>query len=174
MRTNIFLIGFMGVGKTTIGRLLAEKANMEFYDLDRMIEEATGLTINEIFRKRGESWFRQVENRVLSENACGFDKVFATGGGVVLNPENRKRMNSCGIVVALTASVDTLWDRLKDKTDRPLLFSRKPKETLNQLYNQREELYKEARFIVKVDGKSADELAEEILRLVNDDNRIAD
>ena len=67
-----------------------------------------------------------------------------------------------------------LVDRLKDKTDRPLLFSRKPKETLNQLYNQREELYKEARFIVKVDGKSADELAEEILRLVNDDNRIAD
>ena len=58
-------------------------------------------------------------------------------------------MNSCGTVVALTASVDTLWDRLKDKTDRPLLFSRKPKETLNQLYNQREELYKEARFIVK-------------------------
>src|SRR5690554_3607369 len=100
MKPNIFLIGFMGAGKTTVGRRLAVQADMEFYDLDILIEEETGQSISEIFEQKGESWFRQLETRVLSGAAKGSDKVLATGGAIVLNPVNMEIMKANGIVVA--------------------------------------------------------------------------
>ena len=167
MRPNIFLTGFMGTGKTTVGKKLAELTGMEFYDLDTIIKEVTGLSISEIFKQKGEAWFRQLESSVLAETAGGTNKVLATGGGVVLSPVNRNRMKSSGIVVALTANLETLWNRLKDSSDRPLLEENNPVKTLERLYQQRAALYKDAHFIVVVDGKSPFLIAREIIQLIN-------
>lgn len=167
MRSNIFLIGFMGSGKTTVGCKLAAMAGMDFFDLDAMIEETTQLSIPEIFTQKGEFWFRQLETRVLNKASEGSNKVLATGGGVVLRQANRSKMKSRGIVVALTANIDTLWDRLKNCSDRPLIDGDNPRKTLEQLYQKRAVLYRDAHFIVKVDGKTPSQLAKEILQSID-------
>jgi shikimate kinase len=167
MKPNIFLTGFMGSGKTTVGYKLAAMANMEFCDLDALIEKTVQLPISRIFEQKGEFWFRQLESRILYEASEGSNKVLATGGGVVLRQANRSKMKSSGIVVALAADIDTIWERLKNSTDRPLISGDNPRKALENLYRQRIALYRDAHFIVEVDGKSPEFLAGEILRLIN-------
>lgn len=109
---RLFLIGPRGSGKTTVARLLAERLGMGWLDADAVLEERAGTTIREIFAAEGEAGFRQREADLLAE-LCGLDRqVIATGGGVVLRPENRRRLRESGFVVWLTADVDTLWARI--------------------------------------------------------------
>ncbi len=167
MKPNIFLIGFMGTGKTTVGEKLASLTGMEFCDLDKMIEQATQLSISEIFKQKSELWFRELESKLLVETVNSTNIVVATGGGVVLNPTNRDIMKSKGIVVALTASLETLWKRLKNNSERPLLKGDCPRKNLERLYLERASLYHVSDFIIKVDEKTPLQIAEEIIHLIN-------
>ena len=156
----------MGTGKTTVGKELAALSGKKFYDLDKLIEEVAKLSIPEIFNKKGEPWFRQLESKILSDMSKRTNIVLSTGGGAVLNPNNRQIMKSNGIVIALTARIDTIWQRLKEDTERPLLKVINPRKTIEELYNKRASLYTDAHFIINVDGKAPEFVAEEILQLI--------
>lgn len=138
---NIYLIGMMGAGKTATGKALAHLARMEFLDLDEEIESQTRLSVNEIFRKRGEPHFRAEEKRVLNWTVGRKNTVVATGGGVVLDPSNVEKMGQTGQIIYLAASFETLWERVKDKRDRPLLAVSDPKATFYRLFQARRPLY---------------------------------
>ncbi len=162
---NVYLIGMMGSGKTSTGRALASLVPMQFLDLDEAIESQTHLTINEIFRKKGESFFRAEEKRILSEAARGADTVVATGGGVVLEPENVERMIATGRVIYLAASFEALWQRVRDKKDRPLLSVSDPKAVFFRLFQERSPLYDAAcHEKVATDGLSPEAVAKQIFK----------
>lgn len=140
---NIFLVGMMGAGKTSVGRVLAKRLNKVFYDSDHVIEERTGVKIPVIFEIEGESGFRHRESAVLDELTALDDVVLATGGGAVLAQENRDRLRTRGTVVYLRASVKDLLNRTRHDKNRPLLQTADPRARLNELYEMRDPLYRE-------------------------------
>lgn len=144
-QNNIFLIGLMGTGKTTVGRQLARKLKMDFYDSDRVIEERTGADIPLIFEKEGEAGFRRREAAVIDELTQKKNIILATGGGAVLDPENRKHLSNRGTVFYLKSSLKTLVERTSKDKNRPLLHAEEPAEAiLKRLLDQRGPLYEEA------------------------------
>jgi len=163
---HLYLTGNMGSGKTTVGRLAAQRLGAPFYDLDQRIEQATGRTIAELFAQYGEEAFRQLERKALAETLFLWDGIVATGGGVVLDELNRKAMRLLGWVIYLRASPETLWQRLQHATDRPLLRTESPYETLQAIVQAREPLYQEADWVIDTDALSPEEVAEEIVRIV--------
>jgi shikimate kinase/3-dehydroquinate synthase len=163
---HLYLIGNMGSGKTTVGKLVAERLGLPFYDLDQRIEQATGLTVAELFAQQGEARFRDLESRALAEIACLPQGVVATGGGVVLRETNRVLMRRTGWVIYLRTSSETLWRRLQHTTDRPLLRTESPYETLQTIVQTREPLYQEADWVIDTDARTPEEVAEAIVRIV--------
>ncbi|MCX7626688.1 MAG: (d)CMP kinase [Candidatus Sumerlaeaceae bacterium] len=147
MDTNVVLIGMMGSGKTTIGRLLAEKTGMEFIDLDELVERRAGMTIAEIFQGHGEEHFRDLESQVLEEIASSRHAVIATGGGIVKRAENRQLLRDLGLVVWLDAPAEVLAERIGEDPDRPLLSRSQPLKKLTQLLHERRDLYAETSHI---------------------------
>jgi shikimate kinase len=143
MPGNIFLVGMMGAGKTSVGRLLAKRLNKVFYDSDSVIEQRTGVKITVIFEIEGEPGFRQRESVVLDELTALDEVVLATGGGAVLAKENRDKLRSRGTVVYLRASVKDLLNRTRHDKNRPLLQTADPRGRLNELYEMRDPLYRE-------------------------------
>lgn len=141
---NIYLIGMMGAGKTATGRALAGLAGMDFVDLDEEIEDRTRQSVNEIFEKQGEPYFRAEEKKALRQASAGKNTVISTGGGVVLDPENVALMKSTGTLIYLVASFEALWDRVRDKRDRPLLRVSDPKAAFLALFRMRVPLYESA------------------------------
>lgn len=140
-RANIFLIGPMGTGKTTIGRQLAKALQMTFYDSDQVIEQRTGADIPWIFDLEGEAGFRRREAAVIDELTRGRGVVVATGGGVVLDPKNRQRLKQRGVVVYLHTDVELLARRTAKDNKRPLLRTDDPAQKLRELMAVREPLY---------------------------------
>ena len=140
---SIFLVGPMGVGKTTVGRQLAELLGYAFYDSDREIENKTGATISWIFDVEGEEGFRKREHDMIDELTQLPSIVLATGGGAVINPENRKYLSTRGIVVYLKADVEELVRRTEHDKSRPLLQTGDPRKKLEQLISEREPWYRE-------------------------------
>lgn len=140
---NIFLVGMMGAGKTSVGRVLAKRLNKTFYDSDHVIEERTGVRIPLIFEIEGEPGFRNRETAVLDELTALDEVVLATGGGAVLAQENRERLRSRGTVVYLRATVKDLLNRTRHDKNRPLLQTADPRARLNELYDIRDPLYRE-------------------------------
>jgi shikimate kinase len=120
-RSNIVLIGFMGSGKTTVGRITAQRMNMPFVDLDKLIEQRAGKTISTIFAEQGEAAFRQLETEVLNDVLAGEGQLISTGGGAVLAPHNREAMLQRGVVVLLKSEIEVLLQRLQNDKTRPLL-----------------------------------------------------
>jgi len=158
---NIFLVGMMGAGKTTVGRLLAHFLEKTFYDSDREIQKRTGVGIPVIFEIEGEEGFRKRETDMLAELAKMENIVLATGGGAVLSMENRKILKQRGIVIYLRAAVEDLWRRPRQDQNRPLLRTPDPRKKLTELYCQRDPLYRDAAHIVVESGKrSARHLAQ--------------
>jgi shikimate kinase len=158
---NIFLVGMMGAGKTTVGRLLAHFLEKTFYDSDREIQKRTGVGIPVIFEIEGEGGFRKRETDMLAELAKMENIVLATGGGAVLSMENRKLLKQRGIVIYLRAAVEDLWRRTRQDQNRPLLRTPDPRKKLTELYCQRDPLYRDAAHIVVESGKrSARHLAQ--------------
>ncbi len=161
----------MGVGKTTIGRQIARMLKMDFVDSDQEIERRTGATISLIFDIEGETGFRERERKVIGEITQQNNIVLATGGGVILDEENRKNLRKSGTVIYLHASVDTQLERTRNNKNRPLLETADPRGRLADLMAVREPLYRqEADIVVEADGRSAASVAREIIRQLQDKN----
>ena len=138
---NIYLVGLMGAGKTTIGRQLAKSLGLPFYDSDKAIEESTGVDIPTIFEFEGEQGFRDREQKMLQQLTELKGIVLATGGGAILREENRKLLKENGIVIYLQCSIDRIMERTRRDTQRPLLKTANPKERIEELFTEREPLY---------------------------------
>jgi len=151
--TNIFLVGLMGAGKTTVARLLARRLDRAFYDTDHEIEARTGVKIPVIFEIEGEEGFRAREEQTLAELAAQDNIVLATGGGIVLSPANRALLKERGVVVYLRAQPRDLWYRTRNDKNRPLLQTPDPLGRLQELYLQRDPLYAEVADIVVDTGR---------------------
>ena len=145
----IALVGMMGVGKTSIGRRLAQRLQIPFVDADQEIVDAAGLSIPEIFEKFGEAHFRDGERRVIARLFDGKRKIIATGGGAFINEETRTLMLERAIVIWLDADIDTLVERTARKGDRPLLANGDAREILTKLAQERNPLYTQAHVHVK-------------------------
>ena len=157
----------MGSGKSVTGKVLAEQMDMEFKDLDEIIEKKTGRSIAQIFKLDGEEAFRVLETRSLVEISSVKNNVIATGGGVILKQDNVGIMKDTGILIYLETSLDVLWDRVKNKQDRPLIQGEDPKLNLTLILKARKELYERISDLkVETDGKSALEVAKNIIKLV--------
>lgn len=166
-KSVIFLVGPMGAGKSTIGRLLASELSYNFRDSDRVIEERTGADIPWIFDMEGEEGFRERETAVLQELAGEQATVVATGGGIVLREQNRVLMKSAGYVCYLTASIDQLVERTARDKKRPLLQVENPRQKIIDLLTLRDPLYQSAAdFIVNTDRRSPKAVAQDIANLV--------
>ena len=140
---RIALVGLPGSGKTTIGRLLARRLDLPFFDSDHRVEEVLGCSIRAYFEAQGEDAFRDVESRVLHELTAGDPCVLSTGGGIVLRPQNRTRLHSSCHVVYLQATPEDLAHRLRGDSKRPLLQVEDPLARMRALYEQRAPLYRE-------------------------------
>ena len=165
MKRNIFIIGPMGSGKTTIGRQLAARLGKPFYDSDREIEKRTGVDVALIFEIEGEEGFRQRETKMIGELAAMDDIVLATGGGVVLSKDNRTCLQNNGRIVYLKSSPQKLFDRtIKDKT-RPLLNTEDRMTKINELLEKRGPLYEElADLIICTDNRHVKQIVNTISR----------
>jgi shikimate kinase len=152
---NIFLVGMMGAGKTSVGRMLARDLRKQFYDSDHYIETRTGVKIPVIFELEGEAGFRAREAAAIDELTALHGIVLATGGGAVLNEANRRLLRARGVVVYLRASVNELWHRTRHDRNRPLLQTADPLARLTELYAQRDPLYREAAHVVIDSGSQS-------------------
>jgi shikimate kinase len=162
---NIYLVGLMGAGKTTIGRQLAKRLHRRFLDTDHEIEAKTGVRIPVIFEIEGEAGFRKRETAMLAELAREDDLVLATGGGAILAPANRDCLQASGTIVYLHAQPDILCARTRHDRNRPLLRVDDPLAKLAELYAQRDPLYRlVANVVVDSAGGPAGSLAQEIER----------
>lgn len=135
----IFLCGFMGCGKSTVGKILGKKMNVQCVDLDKYIEDKEGMTIPEIFEKKGEPYFRSAETKALSEFA-DLGGIVATGGGTLLSEENGKVAKESGMVVYIDTFFNVCYERIKDDPNRPIAFN-STKEQLKERYDYRRPLY---------------------------------
>jgi shikimate kinase len=149
---NVYLIGMMGCGKSTTGKLLAQQLGYQFFDTDDLITQATGLTVSQIFAESGEAEFRKIETQILRELSAYTRLVVATGGGIVLERMNWSHMQQ-GLVIWLEVEPETLLDRLKEDTTRPLLQNADPQQTLKTLLAQRNHLYAQADIKVPVEAQ---------------------
>jgi len=162
---NIYLIGMMGSGKSTVGKTLSEKMHKPFIDLDSEIEKGTGKNISEIFDIDGEEQFRKMETKQLKQYS---ESIVACGGGIVLKDENREFINENGIAILLLATMGELTQRLSNSGNRPLLADDNTEEALTKLWMERQIDYLEtANFTIETDGKNPEELTEKILLHIN-------
>lgn len=161
---NIILVGFMGTGKTVTGRALAQKSGMELVDMDSIIEQRAGCPISEIFATDGEAAFRKMERELAHELSQQSGLIISTGGGIVLNPDNLSDFERSGLLVCLTASPETIFQRLENDTTRPLLSGDK-KNQIGQLLEGRKPLYDAIAHQIDGDRLDPEERADAILKL---------
>lgn len=164
---NIFLIGFMGCGKSTIARMISKKLGVAQVEMDELIEEEQGMSITEIFEKFGEEHFRDIETDLVHRLQEKDGVVVSCGGGAVLREENRNMMKKSGVIVLLTAQPETILARVKNSTNRPVLNGNMNVEYITALMERRKACYEDAADItVATDGKSVEEICEEIIEKI--------
>ena len=157
----------MGAGKSTVGELLSSSIGYSFIDMDSLIEEAVNMKIPDIFSGHGEEHFRKLETETLQKlSESGGNSVISTGGGAVINPLNMEIIGSTGISIYLKAGIETIWQRIKEQDDRPLLNVEKPFETAVKLLDERKALYEKADITVETDGLTPLIIAEKIKDLI--------
>jgi len=154
-RDNLYLVGLMGAGKTTVGRLLAKHYGCTFYDSDHEIEARTGVKIPVIFEIEGEAGFRKREEAMIAELTALSGIVLATGGGVVLSATNRDKLKENGVVIYLRGMPEHLYERTRHDRNRPLLQTENPLAKLRELFRQRDPLYREVADIVVDTGRQS-------------------
>lgn len=169
MKKNIVLIGFMGTGKTTNGRRVAKKLNIEFIDTDYLVESNNKIKIENIFKKYGENYFRFLENKVIKEISILENTVISTGGGIVLNPINIDLLKENGVVFLLNSTSKSICNNLKNSyRRRPILNKKGWEEEVEKLLNKRMDLYiNSADYIINVEDKRHFEIVNEIINIYN-------
>ncbi len=160
---NIVLIGMMGSGKSEVGKKLADKLNYQYVDTDEMIEKDVGYSINEIFQNKGENSFRELEKKAVNCVSLLDNHVISTGGGVVKNSDNMEELEKNSYVICLKADSQTLYNRLKDKKDRPLLKVENPQQKLKELLSKRKKYYKRCHYEVDTCDKNIEEVVGSIM-----------
>jgi shikimate kinase len=160
---NIILTGFMGTGKTSVGKRLASKTGLAFCDIDSSIVELTGKSIKEIFATEGEAKFREIETSVIRSTLKNDNQVISTGGGAVISDVNRGLFRSTGFIVNLTAQTDVLMERLQYDDERPLLLCENIRETISKMLCDRESYYADADIRIDTTGKKIEDVTEEII-----------
>ncbi len=165
MKKNLVLTGFMGAGKSTVGKALAAKLGLRFVDTDEEIERRAGMKIAEIFQKHGEPHFRELERRVVEEVSKLEGCVIVTGGGVVLNKENISNLRKNGVIVYLHAEPEVIYQRLRGDTSRPLLRVDNPLRRIKELMEQRAPYYANHDYMVDTSKLSVEEVVEGVAKL---------
>ncbi len=162
---NLYLIGFMGSGKSTVAAVFQREFGMQLAEMDEMIAERAGMKIPEIFALYGETYFRNLESAMLQEIARRENQIVSCGGGAVLREGNVLRMKESGKIVLLTASPETIYERVKEDQNRPLLAGNMNVEYIAGLMAKRRAVYEAAADMeIRTDGKSAREICDEIIR----------
>ncbi len=156
---NLALIGFMGTGKSTVGRALADVLGFTYLDTDQLIEAAAGMIISDIFSTQGEAAFREMESAVVKELESRRKAVIATGGGLPVNPANLASLKSHALVVCLWATPETIYERVRGHSHRPLLNEPDPLGKIRQLLTAREPYYRQADVLVNSEMRSVREVA---------------
>ena len=162
---NIVLLGMMGSGKSTIGYLLSNKINSDFYDIDKIIEEEEGLKITEIFENKGENYFRKTEKKISLEELKNSNTVIALGGGAFMEKSIRNGAKNLSISFWLDVSLQSLLIRLKNVKKRPLLDKDNLKESIYKIYSERKKIYNKSDFRIKCDSKNTDQIVNKIIKL---------
>jgi shikimate kinase len=160
---NLALIGFMGTGKTSVGRLAAEQLHFDYLDTDEMIQTHTGRTIAEIFKTDGETAFRALEQKVVEELAGHAKTVVSTGGGLPTNPKNLASLKTHALVVCLWASPEKIWERVRNQSHRPLLHDPNPQAKIRELLATREPFYRQADVLLNTELRSLREVTQQIV-----------
>lgn len=167
IRQNIFLIGFMGSGKSTVSGYLSRHYGMEMVEMDRVISEREGMSISKIFEVRGEEYFRNLETNLLLELQTKGNIVISCGGGTPMREKNVVEMKKNGRIVLLAASPETIYERVKDSHDRPLLENHMNVPYIAELMEKRREKYEAAAdLVIKTDGKDVSAICEELMAVV--------
>ena len=159
---NICLVGFMGVGKSSVGKLLAEKLSLTFYDTDKMVEKEMGMDVPEIFETRGESFFRKKEEVIVTKILAKEKSVVALGGGAFVNPNTQKKAQN-SLVICLSSSFKTFMEKLDEFRDSRPMLKNKTFEEIQELYDIRAACYTNCDFNLDVEGLSPEETADKIL-----------
>jgi len=168
-KKNIYLVGFMGTGKTTVGKILAKKLKKEFVEMDEEIEKREGKKIVDIFRLFGEPYFRKVEKEVLKEIASCFNLVVSCGGGVIVDEENLKILKKTGIIICLKATPSVIYERTKKTKERPLLNVSNPLKKIKELLARRAPFYAKADYFVDTSTLTPEEVSEEIIKILKNE-----
>lgn len=163
---NIVLTGFMGTGKTTVGKELSKMLHMKLVDIDAEIEKAQKIKINDIFRIYGEQYFRDIETAMIKKLSRDNNIIISTGGGAVLRDENMEALKENGVVFCLNASTETILERTGRSSDRPLLKVENPKEKISELISYRRPFYEKAGIMIDTDDKTPSEVVQEIMEIM--------
>ncbi len=166
MKGNIILIGFMGTGKTVVGRRLASRLNKKFIDTDMEIERVTGMPVSRLIKKHGEIRFKSEENLAIKRLMKVDNSVIATGGGFVFDDKNMKLLKNIGKIVTLTASTEVIKERIERRNNRPLLGKDKSIDKIKELLKNREKYYNEADYQVDTSELSVDEVIDDIVKYI--------
>lgn len=167
IKTNLFLIGFMGTGKTTIAKNLNRITGNDMLEMDQMIVKRQNMTINDIFKEYGEEYFRDLESNLLTKFTKKNGKIVSCGGGAVLREKNVAEMKKSGLIILLTATPETILKRTKNNHSRPNLEGKKNVAAIAEMMEARREKYETAAdIIIKTDDKTTAEICEEILNLL--------
>ncbi len=164
---NLVLFGFMGTGKTLISRKMKKILRLKLIDMDTLIEEREHRSINDIFKEDGEAYFREQERIVTEELAGKQGLIVSTGGGVVLNEENIVNFKRNGVCICLHAQPETIYERVKHHSHRPLLKTPDPLKTITDLLDKREPYYAKVPYHIRTDNKTPDQICTEIMEIYN-------
>jgi shikimate kinase len=161
---NVALIGFMGSGKSTVGRLVAARLRYRFVDTDALIEARAGRPISKIFAEAGEAFFRELEKQVVAELTSYRRAVMATGGGLAANPEHLASLKEHALVVCLWASPETIWERVRRQSHRPLLQTPDPQARIRELLEARQPYYRQADILINTGLRSVQTVARQVVK----------
>ncbi len=161
---NLAIAGFMGVGKSTVGRLVAAQLHHDFLDTDDVIESRSGRSITDIFAQQGEAVFRQMERDLVAELVSRQKTVISTGGGLIVDPANLASLKQHALVVCLWATPEAIWERLQHQHHRPLLDDPDPLAVIRRLLAERGPFYRQADVLIGTEGRSSKDIAQHLVQ----------